>query len=87
MERSRHSITETIIQEVALVTNTDPLALPPLYQTIDPEALEAAIDKLSEGRVSFDYLGHQVTVESDGTVQVAEPSTDGLAQREPATDD
>ena len=65
-----------VVEAVARSEGIDPMALePPLYDTIDPEALDrlftTTADDSSRARVSFRYRGHDVTVRSDGTVQVA----------------
>lgn len=72
MSRSGLSIAEEVVESVADETGTDPLSLPPLAETLDPDALNALIDGLADGTVSFRYAGCDVTVESDGTVGVAE---------------
>ncbi|RBI60511.1 hypothetical protein DMJ13_18385 [halophilic archaeon] len=61
-----------------LVAQTETLGddLPPLYQSIDPDALEALFapkddgSKRSEGHVTFTHAGHHITVSSDGTVDI-----------------
>jgi len=63
---------ERVISSVAEHNGTDPLELPPLYDSIDPDALDASIDALENGRIQFRYAGQFVTVESDMTVSLNE---------------
>jgi len=62
MESVPGRIVEKIVKGVATETSRDPVALPPLYETVDPDALAIAIDTLDTGRVTFDYAGCTVTV-------------------------
>lgn len=70
MSRVRTTVSERVIQKVADATNSDPLELPPLYGPIDPDALDALIEQMSDGTVSFTYVGQEVTVNSDGTIRL-----------------
>lgn len=69
MTRSGLSVAEAVVESVAAETDTDALSLPPLAETLDPDALNALVEGLEDGRVAFRYAGCDVTVESDGTVQ------------------
>lgn len=62
-----------VVEEVAERTGTSPYELPPLFDTIDPDALERVIESLNEGMVQFEYAGETVTVRSDGQVTVGTP--------------
>lgn len=67
------SLSETVIREVAAKTDTDPLALPPLYESVDPEALDALFES-SDGngvQVEFEYAGRHVVVDGSGNVGVS----------------
>lgn len=75
MTRRGHTVSERVIQRVVSETDTDPVELPPLFNTVDPDALNAIIETLSEGEISFDYVGYTVTVDADGNVRIREPST------------
>jgi hypothetical protein len=61
---------ERVVQGVSNLKSTDPLDLPPLYDSIDPEALGAVIDRMDEGEVVFTYAGTEVTVTADGVIDV-----------------
>lgn len=67
----RNRISVRIVEAIADARNTDALDLrPPLYDAIDPSAL----DRLCQGEpnvsIEFDYQGHTVAVGGDGTVSV-----------------
>lgn len=68
----RVSPSEQIVYSVAEQTNTDPLLLPPLYDTIDTDALDRLVSSLESGEFQFQYAGHTVTIHSDGAVHVTE---------------
>lgn len=64
------SATEAVIMEVAERNETPPEELnPPLYDVIDPEALES-IFRGETGEVSFEYHGYVVTVDHEGSVRL-----------------
>ena len=87
MPRVRETATEQVIRTVAETTETDPLELPPLYETIDPDALDALVEDMEAGTISFTYVGREITVDSDGTVTVEEPPTDNPTPAAPSIDD
>lgn len=61
---------ERVVQTVAETTATDPLELPPLFEAVDPDALDAFVRSLERGSVTFTYAGRSVTVDSDGSVTI-----------------
>ena len=68
------SVTETIIDAVSEAEDCDPLTLPPLWNVIDPEALDALFEPTRggqprAGRTSFTYVGYEITV--DATAEAA----------------
>ena len=73
-----------IVTAVADETGIEPASLPPLYEAIDPEALEALYDhssgpragERSEPTVQFRYAGRVVIVWSATDIEVNEPVTD-----------
>ncbi|GAB3032790.1 HalOD1 output domain-containing protein [Natronobiforma cellulositropha] len=84
-EQTRPSVTETIIEHVADADGRDPLELPPLWDAVDPEALETLFAPTKSGgvragRVEFAYCGYWITVEDaeDDTLAVSLEQTDGL---------
>lgn len=68
-------MSERVIQEIARTTQIDPFELPPLYEAIDPDALNMVIETMSNGTVSFTYAKHEVTVSDDGSIDI-EPVSD-----------
>ena len=65
----------TVLEAVAEVTDTDLVDLPPLYEHVDPDALDTVFthtagDRRAEGSVSFEFAEHPVTVHSSGEVVV-----------------
>lgn len=80
-----------VVTAVAAAADTDPVDLPPLYDTLDPEALNTLINSSESGSVllTFSYTGYRVTVHGNGEVDVEgepdhEAATGKLAQ--PAED-
>jgi len=57
---------EAVVYAVADAEGVDPTDLDPLYDTIDPEALDALFAGGGEGRIAFTYGGHEVEVTADG---------------------
>jgi hypothetical protein len=68
MPGSEANVSERVIRAVADATGTDALELPPLYGTVDPDALDALVEGTANGEVSFVYANQEVTVTTDGTV-------------------
>ena len=65
------SASEAVTEVVAVATNTSPTDLPPLYDSIDPDALNDVVRSLGdEGRVVFPYFGCTVAVNGDGNLEV-----------------
>jgi len=63
-----------VVETVAAVTNRRPEDLEPLYQTVDPDALDSLLRRDTAGSgdgevsVSFAYAGQTVTVRRNGSV-------------------
>ncbi|WP_410767275.1 HalOD1 output domain-containing protein [Haloferax sp. DFSO60] len=68
-----------VIETVAVAANCEPTALEPLYNTVDPDALDALLGSSdfhsTDGltTVSFEFAGHSVTVQANGVV-IAQPA-------------
>lgn len=76
------SASRSVIEAVAAATGADPTTMPPLYDAIDPDALDSALDSLSrgtrqsrEGSISFRFNGCCVTVHADGRTVVSPPES------------
>lgn len=75
--RTSPSATVAVLEAVADAEDADALDLPPLYEAVDTDALEAIFQPMADGstragRVEFTYHGYLVTVdcEADGTTTV-----------------
>ncbi|WP_222915809.1 HalOD1 output domain-containing protein [Natrinema sp. SYSU A 869] len=66
------SISLRVVEALADETNTDAHELEPLYNAVDPEALDQLFqpDSTADISVEFEYDGLLVGVRSDGTVTV-----------------
>lgn len=58
---------------------------PPLYDVVDPDALDSLFRNTS-GHISFNYYGYHVTVASDGTVDLSEQTERGTTSPNMAHD-
>lgn len=81
MTRPTVTVAEQAVDAVAAEMDADPLDLPPLYDAIDPDALNAWIRASSDGEVSFSYAGVSVVIDSEGSIQVADTRTTASAER------
>ena len=72
---------EAVVNAVGAVTGTDPLRLEPLYNVIDPDALDSlcthARSPAEAHQLRFSYEGFDVDVRTDGRVRVLEPAPAG----------
>ncbi|WP_435346547.1 HalOD1 output domain-containing protein [Haloarchaeobius sp. HRN-SO-5] len=62
-----------VAEAVAEVTDQDAMALTPLHEYVDADGLDSLLTNSTPGtfiEVSFDYEGLQVTVRSDGSLEV-----------------
>lgn len=68
-------VSQRVISAVAELTGTDPVALEPLYDAVDPDALDALFatgqgrSQRASRRVEFSYNGCDVEVSADGAVR------------------
>lgn len=72
-DRREEDVVEVLVRAVAVIHNTDPKALTPLAEAIDPDALEALFGGGSEGftadaQVSFVYEDLEVILNTDGNL-------------------
>lgn len=71
-------MSEEVVETVAATKGEDPLDLEPLYEVIDPDALDAlyrqdGIGRLkSPDRIEFTYAGCEVVVGWDGSITATE---------------
>lgn len=69
-EDAARSVTERILTSVADREGTDVLSMAPLYETVDPDALEQLVASGGVAEISFTYLDYDVSVGGDGEVRV-----------------
>lgn len=68
----KNTASECIINAVAEIEDEDPTGLsPPLYEAIDPDALDNLVASQNTSRVQFEYSNHRVTVTSDEIIVTA----------------
>lgn len=75
MEPVEHDRVSDIVREVADREGVDFTELPPLYDRVDPDALETLAGSLGqndEGEIEFAYCGYDVLVDGDGHVIVTD---------------
>ncbi|WP_049922760.1 HalOD1 output domain-containing protein [Halopiger djelfimassiliensis] len=60
-----HPALVTALARIAAREDRDRTALPPLYDSIDPEALTAVLESNADVRVRFEYEGYRVVIGSD----------------------
>lgn len=64
-------LTERLVERVADATDRDPTALPPLFEAVDPEALDRLVTSGSASlRAEFEYADCSVAVFGDEHVRV-----------------
>lgn len=75
--RSRESVTDAVVRAVSSETGADRIELPPLYSTVDPDALNRLFTNRRSGTtrqpnsvIGFTYADQRVQVKSDGTITV-----------------
>jgi len=75
-ESTEPAVSTRVVQRVATSTNQEVAQLPALYDTIDPDALDAIISSVSTNTSSltirFSYSGCQITINGSGEVSVEE---------------
>lgn len=66
------TISEAVVTAVANIRETDPISLDPLYEKIDPDALDDLFLSVGEpvtpptGSIRFSYAGHVVVINEHG---------------------
>jgi hypothetical protein len=89
MHTERTPVSARIVEAVARSNGVDPTDLSSLYETIDPDALDALVSSHSDGTgqenlsVQFTYAGREVVVRSSEDIDVRVPAAerdDSLAE-------
>jgi hypothetical protein len=71
------TVPERVVLAVAEANDVSPMEVsPPLYETVDSDALESLIEQTSDPsfKVSFEFHGCQVTVQGNGDVAASNPT-------------
>ena len=71
------SPSESIVMEIAKRNNTSPFEMQPLYEVIDPEALDTLFKRGMKGDVMFEYAGYEVTVTGSTSNEILLSGADG----------
>ena len=65
------SASEAVVYEIADKKDVPPEELnPPLFEVVDPDALDGLFKKKTTGSVSFEYHGYLVTVDHSANVSL-----------------
>ena len=61
-----------IVRKVASLKGVDPVDLPPLYDTVDPDALETILTENDAATflIHFNYTGYRVWIESEQEISI-----------------
>lgn len=67
-----------VVLSVAALEGVRPTHLPPLAETVDPDALDSVFSRSTDaaGTVSFRYAGYDVTAHAEGRLEIV-PGRDG----------
>ncbi|GCF16004.1 hypothetical protein Harman_39390 [Haloarcula mannanilytica] len=75
---SSESVSEAVVEAVSEVEDCPPRSLPPLYNTVNPEALDKLFNRTNNavtertGHFTFQYSDSIVTVGEDGYLTIQE---------------
>lgn len=76
-----HRISVNVIEAIADECGIDPLELPPLYDVVDPDALDTLFrDPDVTGTVSFTYMDRRVSVDPGGTVTIGDQQATPISE-------
>lgn len=65
-------LSQTIIGALAKRKGTDPENLTPLYESVDPDALDNIFSGERQGKIIFEHTGFRIIVYRDGEVDINE---------------
>ena len=64
-------VSMAVVQALGAVTNTPPEELPALYDSVDPDGLDALFrGRDTDGEVRFEHAGYRITVTGAGEVRL-----------------
>lgn len=67
-DRGGEPASNRVVYTVAAYANRTVDDLPPLYWSLEPDALDALVDTMERGSITFEYADHEVTVDAEGSV-------------------
>lgn len=77
------------VAALAEVMNVDPMELDPLFESINPDALDTLVGLPDSPngalQVRFSASDHEITARSDGTIEIAPNGRDAAANRNGST--
>ena len=72
----QRTLVEAVIEAIAAAEGADPGELPPLYETVDPDALDRLFDRRegtgTSALLGFEFETWQVFVGADGRIRVCD---------------
>lgn len=74
-DSSDASLAETIVKAIATVKGVSPMEVPPLYDSVDPDAVESLFEHSDSHRIQFRHAGFDVVVTASGEIKLS--SIDG----------
>jgi len=60
-----HPVLSTALIRIAAREGCEPVELPPLYATIDPEAVTTVLESNAAVTVCFEYCGYRIVAAAD----------------------
>lgn len=60
-----HPTIAAVLERVAALENRSPTNLPPLYETVDPEALGSLLESTEDVSVCLEYDGYRIVIGPD----------------------
>jgi len=81
--RASDELSVAVVNHVAALEGCDATELAyPLYESIDPDALDALFRAGSDGYLEFSYHGYEIRVTSDGSIDVRPAPVDADFDRD-----
>ena len=63
-------LAESVVNVIANVKGVDPLDIPPLYDSVDLDAVEALLEDTDTQQIQFRHAGFDVVVTSSGDIKI-----------------
>ena len=64
------TISESVVHALAAATDTPAQSLQPLYDSVNPDALDLIFEGDRTGCIVFSHAGHRITVRGSGKIAV-----------------